>query len=238
VTPHAQRPASEPAPFTRGEIERAPPEVLSCGRWANAVLRLYRHGGECWVVKDFRPRAFAVRNTIGRLLIRRELRALRRLAGLAGVPARAFRLDAHALAYVFVPGVPLYRADLGQRAAGFFSRLERLVGEMHAVGGIVHLEVRNGRNVLVSEQGEPVLLDFQAHVGTRWMPGGMRRWAERFDVAGVYKHWAQRSPDTLGEERARLLAWATRWRRRWVLRGYFGIRKPGRGAGASDLGPG
>lgn len=214
-----------PPPFTREQFEQAPGEVFSRGRWANAVLYLHRRGDERWVVKDFRPRAFSVRNTIGRLLIRREIRALRRLAGISGVPAAAFRLDAHALAYLFVPGVPLNQADLGQRAADFFVRLEHLLTQVHAVGGIVHLDVRNGRNVLVSEQGRPVLLDFQSHLGTRWMPARLRRWAELLDLAGVYKHWERKSPETLGEARGALLARANWWRRLWPLRGYLGLRK-------------
>jgi RIO-like serine/threonine protein kinase len=225
LTPSAQLPANEPAPFTRAQFEQARGEMLSRGRWANAVLYLHRHGGERWVVKDFRPRAFAVRNTIGRLLIRREMRALRKLAGVAGVPASAFRLDAHALAYGFVPGVPLSDADLGPRAADFFAQLERLLGQVHAVGGILHLDVRNARNVLVSERGEPVLLDFQSHMGTAWMPARLRRWGEHFDLAGVYKHWERRSPETLGEARAGLLARVNWWRRLWVVRGYFGMRR-------------
>jgi RIO-like serine/threonine protein kinase len=225
LTPSSQHPSGEPTPFTRAQFEQAPGDVLSRGRWANAVLYLHRHGGELWVVKDFRPRSFAVRNTIGRLLIRRETRALRRLAGVAGVPAGAFRLDAHALAYVFVPGMPLRDADLGPRTADFFARLERLLAQVHAVGGMVHLDVRNGRNVLVSEHGEPVLLDFQSHVDTGWMPACLRRWAERFDLAGVYKHWERKSPETLGEARTGLLAQVNWWRRLWVVRGYFGMRK-------------
>lgn len=237
MTPSSQYPASEPAPFTRAQFAQAPGEVLSRGRWANAVLYLHRHGGGRWVVKDFRPRNFAVRNTVGRLLIRRELRALRKLAGIAGVPAGTFRLDAHALTYGFVPGVPLNDADLGARAADFFARLERLLTEVHAVGGILHLDVRNGRNVLVSERGEPVLLDFQSHVGTGWMPARLRRWAERFDLAGVYKHWERRSPETLGEARAGVLAQVNWWRRFWVLRGYFGMRKSKGTAAASDTEP-
>jgi len=225
LTPSTPHPASTPAPFTRAQLEQAPGEILSRGRWANAVLYLHRRGGERWVVKDFRPRSFTVRNTIGRLLIRREMRALGRLAGVAGVPAGAFRLDAHALAYRFVSGVPLNDADLGPRAADFFTRLERLLSEVHVVGGIVHLDVRNGRNVLVSEHGEPALLDFQSHLGTGWMPTRLRRSAEQFDLAGVYKHWERRSPETLGEARARLLAQVNWWRRLWVLRGYFGMRR-------------
>lgn len=216
---------TSPAPFTRAQFERAPGEMLSRGRWANAVLTIHRHGNALWVVKDFRPRAFALRNTAGRFLVRREVRVLRRLAGLAGVADAAFRLDAHALAYRYVPGVPLNQADLGARAPEYFAALERLLQQVHAVGGILHLDVRNARNVLVSERGEPFLLDFQSHLSTRWLPARMRRWAERFDLAGVYKHWARRSPETLGETRARLLAEMNRWRRLWVLRGYLGVRK-------------
>lgn len=225
LPPSAHIPTSEPVRFTRAEFELAPGAVLSRGRWANAVLYVHRHGAEHWVVKDFRPRSFTVRNTIGRFLIRRETRALGKVAGIAGVPAGAFRLDAHALAYRFVTGVPLNDADLGPRAGDFFTRLERLLSEVHAAGGMLHLDVRNGRNVLVSEGGEPVLLDFQSHIRTGWMPARLRRWGEQFDLAGVYKHWERRSPETLGEARADLLARVNWWRRFWVLRGYFGIRR-------------
>ena len=225
MTPSAPIPAIEPGPFTRAQFERDPGEVLSRGRWANAVLHIHRHGGERWVVKDFRPRAFVVRNTVGRLLIRREMRALRRLAGLTGVPSGAFRLDAHALAYRFVSGASLNEAELGLRAAEFFARLERLLREVHAAGGILHLDVRNARNVLVTERGEPLLLDFQSHLGTGWMPARLRRWGEDFDLAGVYKHWERMSPETLGEARAGLLTQVNWWRRLWVLRGYFGMRR-------------
>ena len=216
---------SAPLPFTREQFERARGEVLSRGRWANAVLFLHRQGDRLWVVKDFRPRNVLLRNTTGRLLVGREVHALQRLAGVAGVPAGVFRLDAHALAYHFVPGSTLGQTDLGARAAEFFLALERLMQQVHAVGGILHLDVRNARNVLVSERGEPLLLDFQSHLSTRWMPQRMRRWAERFDLAGTYKHWARRSPETLDAERARLLAQMNRWRRLWPLRGYLGVRK-------------
>src|SRR5262245_30536248 len=84
--------ASPPhAAITRDELDRPGGEVISQGRWANAVLRVIRRDGEPWIVKDFRPRTFIVRNTIGRLLVRREMRALSRLAGLSGVPADAVR---------------------------------------------------------------------------------------------------------------------------------------------------
>jgi hypothetical protein len=41
----------------------------------------------------------------------------------------------------------------------------------------------------------------------------------------VYKKWALWQPDTLGPERAASLERQNRWRRWWLLRGYFGLRK-------------
>ena len=217
--------ASHPGsrPFGRDTLASAPRQLLREGRWANAVVFVIEHRGERWTVKDFRPRGFIVRNTIGRILVGRETAGLRRLQGVAGVPQRAFRIDAHALAYLFVPAK--HMSGSNPPPAGFFAAFERLLNQVHAVGGLVHLDTRNRRNVLVSEAGEPVLIDFQSQVGTRWMPAAMRRWIERFDMAGVYKHWARISPDTIDESRRDDLRRMNRWRRLWFLRGYLGARK-------------
>ena len=217
--------ANAGAPFGREALSRGSTRVLDRGRWANAVLYVVEHAGQTWVVKDFGSRTFLVRHTIGRALIAREVRALRRLRGLAGVPQGAFRLDACALAYRYVPGQPLNLAQLGAGFGEFFTALEALLRQVHEVGGLVHLDVRTSTNVLVNERGEPVLIDFQSHMSTRWLPTKVRRWIEQFDMAGVYKHWARRSPATMGESRETLLSEMNRWRRLWILRGYLGMRK-------------
>lgn len=222
-------------PITREQLEREPGQVISPGRWANAVLSLRRSDGEQWVVKDFRARSFVVRNTIGRLLVRREWRALHKLDGLAGVPAAAFRIDAHALAYHFIPGMPLDRVVEERKGPEFFLAFERLLGEVHS-RGIVHLDVRNGRNVLITETGRAALIDFQSHLGTAHLPGVLRRWMERFDMAGVYKHWERLHPQSLGETRAALLAGMNRWRRLWPFRGYLGMRPSAPDTRKSDPG--
>jgi len=188
------------------------------------VLHLIEHGGERWVVKDFGSRTWLVRNTIGRLLIGREYGALHRLQGIQGVPRQPFRLDAFALGYRFVAGTTLAGVTLDTRHAGFFSALELLMQQVHELG-LVHLDSRNSRNILVTEADQPVLIDFQSHLGTRWMPRPVRRWLEDYDLAGVYKHWARRSPDTIDEARLRHLGQMNRWRRFWILRGYLGVGK-------------
>jgi len=221
--------------ISRDQLDRADGKVISPGRWANAVLRVFQRDGEQWIVKDFRARSFVVRNTIGRFLIRRETRALSKVAGLSGVPADAFRIDAHALAYRFIPGTPLDRVVEERKGPEFFLAFERLLGEVHS-RGIVHLDVRNGRNVLITETGRAALIDFQSHLGTAHLPGALRRWMERFDMAGVYKHWERLHPQSLGETRIALLASMNRWRRLWPFRGYLGMRPSAPDTRKSDPG--
>jgi hypothetical protein len=213
------------AAFTRSDFERGPRSRLSEGRWANAILYCYERDGCSWVVKDFAERSLLVRHLIGRLLVRREFRWLRRVDGLPSAPSGAFRLDAWALAYRFVPGVSLRSTTASALAPGFFPKLEQSIRQLHAQARIVHLDLRNAHNILVTDSGEPLLLDFQSCLGTRLLPPLLRRFAERIDLAAIYKHWAKRSPATLGPERSAALARMNLLRPLWVLRGYIGARR-------------
>jgi hypothetical protein len=221
--PHG--PPGGAAPFNRRDLEQGPRRRLSEGRWANAILYRYERDGRCWVVKDFASRGFVVRNLIGRFLVRRECGWLRRVDGIPAAPRDAFRLDAYALAYRFVPGTSLRLTDRSALAPGFFPALEQSLRQMHQRARIVHLDLRNAHNILVTDSGEPSLLDFQSCLGTRLLPPPLRHFAERIDLAAIYKHWAKRSPDTMGPERTAALTRMNRWRPLWVLRGYIGARR-------------
>lgn len=196
--------------------------MLSQGRWANAVLYLFEHGGSQWVVKDFRPRGLLARNLIGRFLVTREFGALSRLEGIPATPQGAFRIDDYALAYRFVPGRSLRGTRDVIFPRDFFPSLESGLREMHARARLAHFDLRNAKNILMTESGEPLLLDFQSAVGTGWMPGPLRRFAERVDLAAIYKHWRKRSPETMGADRIEALARMNRIRPLWALRGYIG----------------
>lgn len=235
ASPESRDPASdaqvEALRFTRADLERGPREVLSQGRWANAILYLFDHGGVTWAVKDFRPRSFLSRNLIGRFLIRREFRALSRLAGVPATPQDAFRVDALALAYRFVPGRSLRGLRDFRLPPDYFPALERGLRAMHSSARLAHFDLRNAGNILITDTGEPLLLDFQSAAGTGWMPGPLRRFAEEVDLAAIYKHWRKRSPDTLGPERTAALGRMTRLRPLWALRGYIGAPRPPRRKG-------
>ena len=84
------------------------------------------------------------------------------------------------------------------------------------------------RNLMVVESAKtltPGIIDFQAAVSTRWMPGALRRWFEGLDLGGIYKKWLRFQPEAMGEQRREHYERMNRWRRLWVFRGYFGWRK-------------
>ena len=216
--------AGDLPPFTRAQLDAAPRQVLREGRWANARVLKVSVGGADWTVKDFAARAGWVRNLVGRFLLRRELRTLQRLAGLLGVPAQAFRVDAFAIAARFVPGVTLDKAPPGRLNAAFFVALEALFRAMHT-RGVVHLDSRGSSNLLVTPEGRPAVIDFQAALRTSLLPPPLRRLLERIDMGGVYKNWLRHAPGTLDAARTAEYERSTRLRRLWPGRGYLGVAK-------------
>lgn len=210
--------------FDRAALATADRKLLRDGRFANARVERVRIGGVDWIFKDFSSRAFLVRHTVGRFLLGRELRALRQLDGLPGIPSQAFRIDALAMAARFVPGRPLSDMPKGPVATEYLLALEALLRQVHA-RGLVHLDTRGGGNLLMGPDGAPGIIDFQAALSTRRMPQALRRWFEDMDLSGIYKKWQRWQPDTLGDERLALLQRLNNWRRWWLLRGYFGMSK-------------
>jgi len=216
-------------PFTREEFDRWNPELLQEGRWGNADILLSRKGEEVWVVKDFRSCPAVVRQTWGTYMAGRELSALRKLDGIPGFPRDAFRLDRFAIAYRYISGTDIGKADPALLPGSFFEALESLVSKMHE-RGVVHLDIRTASNVLVTAEGRPLILDFQSHLDLTGFPAWLRRFLVAVDRSGVYKHWSRISPETLGKERTDFLQRFNRLRRFWILKGYLGVRS-GKGKG-------
>jgi RIO-like serine/threonine protein kinase len=204
---------------------RLPPivrEPLSRGRWANAIIWLEHWPDGIRVVKDFSERIGPVRTMLGVLLVRRELMALHRCAGIVGVPCDVHRRGPYALTYRFCPGRTLREVEPEALDPAFFPALEDLVRAIHA-RGIVHNDLRNARNLIVGVDGRPHIIDFQSHINTRRLPSDVRRHLEAFDLSGVYKHWSRLRPDSLDASRRAALARVNRWRHWWIMRGYLGV---------------
>lgn len=197
-------------------------QLLHRGRFGNATVWRIGEAGD-WVVKDFSDCPWPVRWTLGVWLARREYRVLRRLQGLPGVPADPFRLDALAFGYRYIAGRQLRQCAAGSCPRRLFERLEALVRAVHE-RGIVHLDLRNGRNHIVGDDWQPHLIDFQSALSTHRLPASWRARLERVDLSGVYKYWLLHDPNGLDQARKETLLWQLRSRRWWRLRGY---RLPG-----------
>lgn len=208
---------------TRSELEQSHVTVLNKGRFANARVSLCRLGNDQWIVKDFAPKSWIIKKTYGRATLRRELKALLKLQGLNGIPKDAYRIDAYAIAFRYIPGRVLAKCLPGEYAPTYFPALEQLVHDMHA-RGIAHLDVRYMHNVLVCDDGSPALIDFQTAISLPKRMKWLSRRLQRIDISGVYKHWLKRSPETLDQERRHKLEKQNKVRKYWILTGYLGRR--------------
>lgn len=201
---------------------RATPEVPAAGLMLktssmfNARVSVLSTPTGLRVLKDFSHSPFLVRHTLGRLLIRREWATLRRLQGVSGVPVDPVRLHPFALSYRYVPGDTLSTVQTSGLPLDqtFFFALEQLVAGLHA-RGFVHLDLRNGKNILCTAKGQPYLLDFQAGVWLGLVPALLRRPFQAVDMSGVYKWWSRLAPGQMNQDRARSLRTANRWRQLW-----------------------
>jgi len=206
-------------------LEDAAAPVLSVHtkkRWGNAHVTIQKDDqGQKWVVKDFNPCSALVRHLFARFILSAEIRALRRLQNVDGIPGPVRILSKWSFAYPFVDGLTLrdIRTQGIKLDRSYFEALEALVTEMHEIG-VAHLDLRNRRNILVIEGDKPALLDFGTALSLKYWPGFIRRLLSSVDLAGVYKHWNKLSPETINPERRKMMHKMKSLDRFWVFKGY------------------
>ena len=96
-------------PFTKEDLEKADVQLLRDGRWGNARVSVANINGKRWTIKDFSDRRWLVKNSFAKFVLWRELKAVRKLHGLEGVPTEAFMVTPHMLAIEYIPGRVLNR---------------------------------------------------------------------------------------------------------------------------------
>src|SRR5262245_35001105 len=130
------------------------------GGFLSPVIRLVPHDGGRAVLKDFRSRNPVTRSVLGPILVRREHAILRRLAGVPGIPRTFGIVDGRALLIEYIPGKTLGKFKPGDLADSVYRDLEATLDEVHG-RGVVHLDLRQKKNVLIADRdGRPHLIDF------------------------------------------------------------------------------
>lgn len=160
-------------------------------------------------------------------MAKREYQALLKLAGIPGIPKDPFLLDKYAVCYRFIPGETLRDVPAESLRDDFFYHFELLVKTMHD-RNLAHLDVRNRRNIIVDEDGEPALIDFQSSMNLERVPKFLRKLFKDIDLSGVYKNWSHKKPETLDRARKARLDALNRKRFLWFLEGYPLGTKTGR----------
>lgn len=129
-------------------------------------VALVAHGDARAVFKDYGRDDGWFSRLIGPLLIDREITAMRRLAGLAGIPVIYKRIDRWGMLIEYLPAEPWNKST---PPASAYQRLDRLVSAMHA-RGVAHCDMRSPSNILVDAGGQPYLVDFVSRVmrGPGW----------------------------------------------------------------------
>ncbi len=166
---------------------------------------------------------------LGRFLCRRETGFLRQLEGVAGVPQLRELYGESGFVRDFVPGCNLREyTRTAQVDAEFFPKFAAILDAVHA-RGVAHNDLSKPENVLVTTDGEPVLIDFQ--IASRILPNpGLltRLWNPRLiaymqgvDRYHLTKQNVYRRPDDFSTEARVALR-----RKGWIITVHGWLRRP------------
>jgi hypothetical protein len=165
---------------TRETLPRYIVERLRPGGGSRPALVLIEDRGQRAVVKDYLSSGWLLRSFVGPWLIGREERHYRLLEGARGVPRLIGRLDRHALVVEHVEGRACSEYPDGSLPLEFFQRLEAVVNGLHE-RGVVHCDIKNRSNIVVTDKLEPYIIDFASAFTREGRLGWLRRLVfERF----------------------------------------------------------
>jgi hypothetical protein len=168
--------------LARETLPRFVVEHLRPGGGSRPALLLVEDRGQKAVVKDYLASGWLLRTLVGPWLTAREVRLYQLLDGAPGVPRLIGRLDRHALVVEHIDGRACSEYPDGSLPLEFFQRLEAVVNALHE-RGVVHCDIKNRSNIVVTAKLEPYIVDFASAFTLEGRPpfGGLRRFAfERF----------------------------------------------------------
>jgi RIO-like serine/threonine protein kinase len=202
-----------PTDWTEDLIDERTEKLLGKQGALRPTVRLVVADGKPFVAKDYRACTALYRWTVGAWNLRRERSALERLAGLGGIPRIEARVGRWILVMTHFEGRDLGKTKKRNQTPAYFDELMALVEAMHA-RGVVHLDLRQRRNVLVTPDRHPAILDFGNALCVR--PGSrLARFLARIDHSGVLKYKQRANPGALSPEETQVLSKVERRRKLW-----------------------
>ncbi len=160
-------------------------------------------GSDEAVLKDYTHSDTWFRRLLAPLLVRREVRSLKKLDAVSGVPCLYHVYSRHAFLIESVRCTPASQIQKGLLGDDFFKRMLTVLDEIHEKG-VAHCDLRSAGNTLVTEDHEPWLVDFVASVHQRSYWNFIGRWIfEQFvdaDFGAVLKLKKRLAPQLLTKD--------------------------------------
>jgi tRNA A-37 threonylcarbamoyl transferase component Bud32 len=155
--------------FSTDELRKHSVKSYRDAHGSRPDVLLIRIDGDEAVLKDYTYSDTWFQRFIAPLLVYRELRALRKLDGIEGVPKLYHVYNMRAFLVESIPGTPASQKQAGDLGGEFFERMVSLINRIHE-RGVAHCDLRSSGNILVTSDQEPWLVDFVAsiHQGSRW----------------------------------------------------------------------
>jgi len=196
-------------------------ELLHQGKWANADIYRVEKDGVQSVWKGFSFRSVWIRWTVGLILTHREVRILKKLNHISGIPSEVKRQRVYCFEYNYLEGTTIGTISNQQKklSKSYFLEAEKLLEKMHAQH-IVHLDLRRGENWLVQPNNKPSIIDFQSAAQIKILPKALQQKLYNIDYSGLYKFWDRLCEEPLTPERQELLDRVNRMRKFWFMKGY------------------
>ena len=189
----------------------ASPRVLrDKGRFLSPVITLVSHEGRPAVLKDYHSKN-PVTNVLAPILVRREFKILRHLEGIRGIPRAYAVVGRMGLLMEYIEGKTLGKYRAGELPDAFFGLFRDTVHAMHR-RGVVHLDLRQKKNIMVSD-GHPWLLDFANAVRAR----GFSAELKAVDESALLKFKKRNFPHLLTGKDRKALEGHRFLRRFWVF---------------------
>lgn len=185
--------------------------LQSAQPFLKAEVRIEKRQNRTVITKDYSHYAGTLWAPIARYLMRREAKVLQKLKGWSHVPDFLGFDGRYAFSMEYVEGRRVNRVEPSYPA--HFVTLLRVVGELHRKG-VFHNDLRS-TNILVSDQGRLVLIDYGASlILPDWsILSPLRKALRSLNIARIVKLKKQISTQPLTQVQSRLLL-----ARRWFIR--------------------
>ena len=185
-------------------------KVLRDGGGSRPTVMRIQRDGEDQVLKDHAGCDPWFAALLGKLLTRREARALLKLDSVAGVPRLLGQPGSRALYMEWLDGISVKEALTRETDwPKFLAELENTLREIHAQG-VAHCDLRGLSNILVGPDQTPYVIDFVScfFAGSRW--NFIRGWVYRrfceADRQALLKLRQRVAPESMNTADAELIA--------------------------------